>query len=116
MKVYYQNRHVKTIPERFAAIPDICDHFEDLDSIRLTRHERSLLAAELCREEIETLKKSQKPAIYELVKNDKPVAAVVVCTKHSTYQVIKFSSGVELKCSDQLFKDFPVKYRIKRLY
>ena len=116
MKVYYQNQHVKTIPKRFNDIKDICDHFEDLETTRLTDRERRFLEMELCKDEIEALKARQKPAIYEQIKDASPIAVSAVHTKHSDYSVMNFSSGFEIRCSERLFNLFPIKHRINRLY
>ena len=115
MKVLYKTKHVKTVPAKYAGL-DICVYLEDIDHIRLSESERKNLDIALLDNEIDELKACVKDTVlWDRVQYAAPVVAVAVQTKHELYYIIRFSCNVELRCSAQLFKTFPVKEQIKRL-
>ena len=115
MKVTFNERHIKTVPAKYAGL-DVCLFLDDFDHFRLSDSERQNLDIALLENEIDELKACVKNTVlWDGVQYATPVEAVAVQTKHELYYVIRFSCNVELRCSAQLFKTFPVKKHIKRL-
>lgn len=117
MIIHYNSRPLKLVPKKYSSIPDITDHLEDFDFIRLTNIERKALDHELFRIEAESFLmylSLLEPLVYELVENAKPVSASKIGEMSGeTYTVLTMSNGMSVRCDESVFRISPVKYRLR---
>jgi len=118
MKIYYKNRLIKRVKEKYQVIKNITDYLEDFEHIRPIKAEIRYLDQALFEEQISwlTLKfKYNEPLVYEQIQQAKPVKAYRVTTSDGQiYYSLEFSNGLSVRCPEQIFRIAPVKMKLKQ--
>lgn len=115
MIIHHNARPIKKVPRKYIRIPNITDHLEDENCIRLTEVERESLDQELFRLEAENFLmylSLTDPVVFAKIKDARPLLAGKikdpdgdVCT------VLKMSNNITVRCDDSLYAISPEKFR-----
>ncbi len=97
LKVYVDDKHVKTMPSRYESIVEQ-KHILNYTKKRLTSEERWLLEIELFRHNL----KIYEPRIFDLIKRSKPKFSQMIRTKTTEYFELVFKNKVRIKCSSEI--------------
>ena len=115
MKITYNNRLLKRIPEKYGTIRDITDHLMDFDYIRLSQTERKILDKVLFIQKAETFLmylSLLEPIVYEQVKDAKPISAGKIKDANGeTCSILKMSNGISIRCDEVLCSLSPIKFK-----
>lgn len=106
------------IPKEFEQIPNVGDYLTDLEHKRLTDSERETLKRVLLGLYLEDFvaEVSKNHKLKPYINGSDPSAVLRVRTQKQNYWAVRFSNGVEVKCTKELFVNAPYKEDIARLY
>ncbi len=104
MKLMYNGRHIKNVPEVFVEVPELHVYIEDEHTKRLTKNERKSLLNALMAYRLGHLFNDIK-----FLKGSAPVLAVKYVRRDGVRYAIRFSNGQEVWCSGMIFQHSPVK-------
>lgn len=115
MIVYHNNRPVKKVPKKYLQIPNLTDHLEDFEYLRLSDVERDTLDRELFRlaaENFLMLLSLTDPLAFEQVKDACPLCAgKIKDANNELCTVLKMSNNMTIRCDDSLYSISPEKFR-----
>ena len=114
MKIYLKSgRYIKTVPRKYAIIPNLPDYFEDIDHVRLSCSEYKILDLALfavqnerfiCR--LQLLSEYN----YEKIRKSSPLRAFEVTTSDGQlYYSLQFRNGYSVRCPKDIYNQCPVK-------
>ena len=106
-KIYRSEKHIKTIPAKFAFLIDIVDL--DESKKRLNDEDRSKLEVAYFMH----ILKSQEPYVYELVRNSFPKYAQEVNNHGIIRYELVFENNTRIKVTQPIYESFPEKMDMK---
>ena len=113
MKIYHNGRYVKNVPAKYAKIPDLPDHFEEIDSPRLSCAEYRILDLALFAIRLEPFLerfKESSPMDYWLIEKSSPAVAHEVATEdNQVYYSLLFRNGFPIRINKQIYNMCPVR-------
>lgn len=121
MRIYYRGRYVKNVPAKYAKIPDLPDHFEDLHSTRLSVREYWILKMALFHYNMQpffTQLAMAKPETYRLIEKSSPEKAFFVKSKidKQTWYSLLFRNGQSIRIPRKIFRRCPKRFRDMATY
>ena len=116
MKIYYRGRYVKNVPKKYAAIPDLVDYFEDIDSPRLSIAEYRILDMALFHIKIMPFlecERSVSVVDYWMIHKSSPSVAHEVTTEdNQVYYSLLFRNGFSVRINKRIYNQCPCRDKV----